>query len=138
MVGEIELIPYYDVVILCNKAQKNLKPNIYITKEFLNIGETIRGNIIITCKENNNFKTLSKEQVIKYTKFLKNASFHYNNIDENGRFILPNTTNILRNIAKDKTLDDTAEKPNSQNEEILKMILGIQTVILKYIKNNIN
>lgn len=138
MVGEIELIPYYDVVILCNKAQKNLKPNIYITKEFLSIGETIRGNIIIACKENNNFKTLSKEQVLKYTKFLKNASFHYDNIDENGRFILPNTTNILRNIAKDKTLDDTAKKPNTQNEEILKMILGIQTVILKYIKNNIN
>lgn len=123
---------------MCNKAQKNLQPNIYITKEFLSIGETIRGNIIIACKENNNFKTLSKEQVIKYTKFLKNASFHYDNIDENGRFIPPNTTNILRNIAKDKTLDDTDEKPSTQNEEFLKMILGIQTVILKYIKNNIN
>lgn len=138
MVGEIELIPYYDVVILCNKAQKNLKPNIYITKELLSIGETIRGNIIISCKENNNFKTLSKKQVIKYTKFLKNASFHYDNIDENGSFILQNTTNILRNITKDKALDDTAEKTNIQSEEILKMILGIQTVILKYIKNNIN
>lgn len=123
---------------MCNKAQKNLQPNIYITKEFLSIGETIRGNIIIACKENNNFKTLSKEQVIKYSKFLKNASFHYDNIDENGRFIPPNTTNILRNIAKDKTLDDTDEKPSTQNEEFLKMILGIQTVILKYIKNNIN
>ena len=79
LVGEIELIPYDDVVIVCKKIRENLKPNIYITTKFLSIGETIRGNIIIVCKEFEKFKSLSKEQSIKYAEFLKNASFHYDN-----------------------------------------------------------
>lgn len=131
-------MPYDDVVIIGKKTRENLKPNIYITKEFLSIGETIRGNIIIVCKENENFKSLTKEQAIKYMQFLKNASFNYNNVDENGNFISLYNTKFLKTFTKDKTLSDCESTSKNQNEEILKMILGIQTVILKYIKNNID
>ncbi len=136
--GEIEIIPYDDVVIICKKIRERLKPNIYITTKFLNIGETIRGNIIIVCIENGDFKSLTKEKAIKYMQFLKNASFNYNNVDENGKFISAYNTKYLNLATKDKTLNDNNNISKNQNEEILRMILGIQTVILKYIKNNID
>ena len=137
LVGEIELIPYDDVVIVCKKIRENLKPNIYITTKFLSIGETIRGNIIIVCKEFEKFKSLSKEQSIKYAEFLKNASFHYDNNPEKLKK-LSIDTKFLKNITKDKTLDDYENNFKNQDEDVLRMILGIQTVILKYIQNNID
>lgn len=76
--GKFDVIPYNDIVILCNMNRKTLTPNIYINTKFLSVGETIRGNIIIVCQDNNNFKSLTKEQCIKYINFLKNASFNYN------------------------------------------------------------
>lgn len=133
LVGEIEIIPYDDVVIVCKKNRENLKPNIYITTEFLSIGETIRGNIIVACRENDSFKSLSKEQAIKYTEFLKNASFHYDNNAKNLKNI-----RLIKTITKDKTLNDYECNSKNQDEDILKMILGIQTIILKYIKNNMD
>ena len=137
LVGEIELIPYDDVVIVCKKIRENLKPNIYITTKFLSIGETIRGNIIIVCKEFEKFKSLSKEQSIKYAEFLKNASFHYDNNTEKLKK-LSIDTKFLKNITKDKTLYDYENNFKNQDEDVLRMILGIQTVILKYIQNNID
>lgn len=77
--GKFDVIPYDDIVILCKSDRKKLIPNIYINTKFLSVGETIRGNIIIVCQDNNNFKSLTKEQCIKYINFLKNASFNYNN-----------------------------------------------------------
>lgn len=133
LVGEIEIITYDDVVIICKKNRENLQPNIYIATEFLSIGETIRGNIIVACRENDNFKSLSKEQAIKYTEFLKNASFHYDNNAKNLKNI-----RLIKMITKDKILNDYENNSKSQDEDILRMILGIQTVILKYIQNNID
>lgn len=137
MVGEIEIIPYDDVVIVCKKIRENLKPNIYITTKFLSIGETIRGNIIIACRECEKFKSLSKEQAIKYAEFLKNASFHYDNNTENLKKVSIDTK-FLKNITKDKTLNDYENNSKNQNEDVLRMILGIQSIILKYIQNNID
>lgn len=142
--GEIQIIPYEDIVIICNKNRKHLKPNIYVNTKFLSIGETIRGNILIVCKENEKLKSLSKEQAIKYQKFLKNASFNYSNSNGNYKFIPKN--NYLKNrgqlIIKKEIEDIDITKINNnlqiniETSEILKMILGIQAVILKFIKNN--
>ncbi|MBR3882130.1 MAG: hypothetical protein IKJ36_02560 [Clostridia bacterium] len=44
--GEIEIIPYEDIVIICRKNRDSLKANIYIN----NIGFSIRGNIILVKK----------------------------------------------------------------------------------------
>lgn len=138
--GEIAEIPYKDIVIVCQKDSKDLRPNIYINRKFLSIGETIRGNIIMLCKENNNFKTLSKEQVIKYLEFLKNASFNYNNVDENRKIILSNDKkslkNIEREIGSEKYEDNNNKSEKIDNDKVLKMILSIQTIILKFIKDN--
>ena len=76
--GKITCIPYGKIIIVCKENRKNLQPNIYINAKFLGLGETIRGDIIITTRNEQKFKTLGKEQVIENIKFLQNASFHYN------------------------------------------------------------
>ena len=95
------------------------------------IGKTIRGNIAITCKENENFNSLNKEQVIKYLKFLKNASFNYNDT------IKPKRISNKMPFIERNYYDNIEVDTNSNiNDDILKMILGIQAIILKFIQNN--
>lgn len=139
--GELEYLPYEDITIIARKNRDNLKPNIYINTEFLSIGSSIRGDVIIALKkENDIFKSLTKEQAIKYVEFLKRASFNYNNFDEKGRYI-PDNKNIMKRsklIIEKSISDNDVTNLNNTNEETLKMILGIQSVILNFIKNNTN
>ena len=126
LVGKIDLVPYEDIVIVCRKDRKNLTPNIYVNTKFLSIGKTIRGNIIITCRENEKFKSLNKKQVIHYVEFLRNASFNYNS-----SFTPKRTINKISYIERNGNYDNI-----NVNDDVLKMILGIQTTILKFIQNN--
>lgn len=143
--GELDYIPYEDVTIIARKNREHLKPNIYINTEFLSIGSSIRGNVIIVCKENDVFKSLSKEQTIKYIEFLKRASFNYDNFDEKGRYVPSGINNRLKNRGKliiEKSIGDTDVTSSNDNlfetNETLKLILGIQSIILKFIKDNSN
>ena len=144
--GELDYIPYEDITILARKKQDNLRPNIYINTEFLSLGPSIRGNIIIVCRENETFKSLTKKQAIKYREFLKRASLNYDNFDEKGRYI-PNIKNSqFKNrgqlIIEKGIGENDVVSPKTNNEqcfntdETLKMILGIQSMILKFIKNS--
>ena len=101
----------------------NLKPNIAITKD-LNIPETIKGNLFIVCKSNNEFKSVSKAQAVEYVLFLKKSSFHYDNLEVSNLDMLKEM-NIPLKIVK--------QNSKKENDETLKMILGIQAVILKFI-----
>lgn len=132
LVGEIEIIDYDDVVIICNKYRKNLRPNIYINTKFLSVGSTIRGNVIITSKNTENLKGLTKKQAIKYLKLLERISFHYKDIRRN---------NKKSNKKHDSTPTHPAVNTNKdeiKNNEILKMILAIQSIILRFINKNGN
>lgn len=122
--GEIEEILYKDIIIVCKKDRNSLKPNISITRDFLSIPETIKGNIFIVCKWNNAFKSISKAQAIEYVFFLNNSRFNYDNTEVNNL-----------DIFKSMNIPLKFEKQNSKkvNDETLKMILGIQAVILKFI-----
>lgn len=137
---ELEYLPYEDITIIARKNRDSLKPNIYINTEFLSIGSSIRGDVIIALKENDIFKSLTKEQAIKYVEFLKRASFNYDNFDEKGRYI-PSNKNIMKKgklIIEKSIGDNDVTNLNNTNEETLKMILGIQSVILSFIKNSTN
>lgn len=132
--GKTTCIPYENVIIVCRENRKNLQPNIYINTKFLGLGETIRGSIIITSKDEENFKTLSKEQVIENIRFLKNASFHYNNISKKTKY-----NNFVTNFKKEVKINNTeriSDNIKSQNDEVLNFILAIQTIILEFIKKN--
>ena len=140
LIGEICLILYKDIVVVCKKYRKNLKPNIYINTKFLRVGESIRGNIIITSHKNKSFISLTKEQAITYIDFLKDASFHYKNT--NNSFYTCKDTKFFKNLEKELIQHNTEKKhtneKRSNNNEVLQMILAIQTIILKFIKNNEN
>ena len=58
--GEIETIPYEDIVIICRKNRDSLRANIYIN----NIGFSIKGNIILVKRVDNKFVSLNREQAI--------------------------------------------------------------------------
>ena len=134
--GKITCIPYEKIIIVCKESRKNLQPNIYINTKFLGLGETIRGDIIITARNEENFKTLSKEQVIENIKFLQNASFHYNNISNNF-----NHKNFVKSFKHELAINDkkrTFDNAQTQNNEILTLIYTIQTIILDFINNTKN
>lgn len=134
--GKIACIPYEKIIIVCKESRKNLQPNIYINTKFLGLGETIRGDIIITARNEENFKTLSKEQVIENIKFLQNASFHYNNISNNF-----NHKNFVKSFKRELAINDkkrTFNNAQTQNNEILTLIYTIQTIILDFINNTKN
>ena len=134
--GKTTCIPYENIIIVCKENQKNLQPNIYINTKFLGLGETVRGNIIITAKKEQNFKTLSKEQVIENIRFLKNASFHYNSSNNKSKYkdFVTSFKKELKINNKERDFDNI----KTEDDEILNLILAIQTVILEFIRNKKN
>lgn len=97
--GLIEVVPYYDAVLICNEEGKlmNLLPNVafdcdYIAGDFFIVGDDY---------ENGDFKSLTKEQIEEYKKDLEPRSFEYKDL-----------------IPKDKTKDDTKEKNVKEKENL--------------------
>lgn len=135
--GEIETIKYKEFIIIYNKNNKNLISNIWIDTGFLKLGTTIRGRIfIINIDENENFKSLTKEQADKCKRMLVNKSFNYeNNSQKKDNLVKYNKNNFQRSFQMER-VDSKTNSEEAKNEAILKMILGIQAMILKYIKNN--
>ena len=136
--GKITVIPYENIVIICRADRKNLKPNLYINNKFLSVGESIRGNIIISCQSNNSFKSLTKKQVMNYIEFLKRSSFNYDSFNTTMKY-KPNK--IKKQLIAEKTIGDdeiVSTYNNLNNAETLQMILEIQNVILQFIKDNRN
>lgn len=128
--GEMEIIPYADIEIICRKNRKSLKPNIYLNVTPLKVDFSIRGNVIIARKEENQYKTLTKKQVFKYVKLLKEESFGNKEILQTRKY----TNNNIRIKEDMEKIVSSADEYNA--EEVLKMILGIQSIILQFIKEN--
>ena len=128
--GEIEIIPYADIEIICRKNRKNLKPNIYLNVTPLKVDFSIRGDVVIARKEENQYKTLTKKQVFKYVKLLKEESF-------DNKKMLP-ARELSRNNTKTKLELEKIVFSGEEykSEEVLKMILGIQSIILQFIKED--
>lgn len=84
--GELDYIQYKDITIIARKERKRLQPNFYLNSTMLNIRErNIRGNIIVTCNRNGEFKSLNKEQAMEYQIFLNEENFKNERNGKNGR-----------------------------------------------------
>ena len=130
--GEMEIIPYADIEIICRKNRKSLKPNIYLNVTPLKVDFSIRGNVVIARKEENQYKTLTKKQVFKYVKLLKEESFGNKEILQTRKY-----TNNNNNIKVKEEMEKIVSSADEYNaEEVLKMILVIQNIILQFIKEN--
>lgn len=83
--GKIEVIPFENILICCNEdLQVNkIKPNIAFKFS------SIYGNCFVIAEDEytGEFKSLAKDEAIKYYSFLKKNSFSYENCDENGRIL---------------------------------------------------
>lgn len=135
--GEIEIIPYEDIVIICRKNRDNLRANIYIN----NIGFSIKGNIILVKRVDNKFVSLNREQAIKYGVFITQQSFNYKHFDENGKYLTNKELKrryrekkIKENENKEKTQcvqNDTEQKDDEMSkDEVIQAIANIPGVTL--------
>ena len=134
--GRITCISYENIIIVCKENRKSLQPNIYINTKFLGVGESIRGDIIITARNDYDFKTLSKEQVVENFKFLQNASFHYNNTVNRLKH-----KDFVRSFNRELTINNkekSSDNLQTPNDEVLNLIYAIQTIILDFINNKKN
>lgn len=108
--GEIEIIPYEDVVIICRKNRDSLRANIYIN----NIGFSIKGNIILIKKVDDKFVSLNREQAIKYGVFITQQSFNYKHFDENGKYL---TNKELKRRYREKKIKENENKEKTQSTQ---------------------
>lgn len=148
--GRIKQINFKNEFVIISKEESStLRPNIYIS-EHLKLGTVVRGTIIVAKLENNSFKSLTKEQAIKYREFLIKESFDYSNFDDDGKYIGNNGKywqNYINAVKKrgqlliekeSREYSNNIIKPSKQNsniEETLDMILKIQSSILKFINS---
>lgn len=118
--GKIEILQYEDIQVICKKDREKLLPNVYLNINFNKLNTSIRGNLIIVSMRDNTFKSLTKNQVIKYGKLLVMESFNYEKINTNYKYLNRSNNHTNKPINSDKTLN---------------LILNIQRDILKFIRN---
>ena len=73
--GLIEVVPYEDVLIICNEEGKllNMPPNLVFEYDY------IAGNCFVIGDDykNADFKSLTDEEILKYREYLKKRSFNF-------------------------------------------------------------
>lgn len=139
--GNLDMVRYENCIIVCNSLAKNINqiPNIvldfkHITGDFFLIGYNPKIK---------DFRSLDKDEVKFYTDALDRKSFQYDKYKkwlEKCKFIAESSSNNKRLVPKlNRELGNNEESKTTSspyNEKMLEMILNIQAIILKYLKNN--
>ena len=78
--GLIEVIPYDDLLLICNEEGKllNLPPNLIFEYDYIAGDCFLAGDDF----ENGDFKSLTDEEIATYTNKLKSKSYRLNDIGE--------------------------------------------------------
>lgn len=141
--GDLELVKFENCIIVCNnrKKNKNKIPNIVL--DFKNIAGDFF--LIDYDAKQKDFKSLSLDKAIFYTDTLQRKSFQY---DKYQNWLTKSKKVITKDFQEyQKFQKDLAQKLNNETEasetsnsspdskKMLEMILNIQAIILKYIKN---
>ena len=116
--GEYITQDHDDYTILYKKDSQNLLPNIYIN-QYSKIGISLKGKVFAVSKdENENLKSLNKDQAKRCITFFLRESFNYKNFDEHGRYIPRSKRKGNKKIFKNKKENIEQEKPpeTKQNE----------------------
>lgn len=136
--GKIEILSFKeleDVFFICRKYRERLRPNIYLNITFGRFDETIRGDLIVIGKD---FKSLTREQALKYGELIERESYNYSHFDENGKYLtnepLKKKLNSYGEFIVEKAYKQ--EETKTDSTEVLNMILKMQAIILQFIKNN--
>ncbi len=140
--GNLELSKFENCIIVCNnrKKNKNKLPNIvldfkHISGDFFLIGYDIKEK---------DFRSLDIDEAMFYIDSLQRKSFQY---DKYQNWLTKSKKSTANDFQYQKFQKDLEQKLNSENEtskksnsspyseKMLEMILNIQAIILKYIKN---
>lgn len=138
--GDLDMVRYENCIIVCNKIDANINqiPNIvldfkHITGDFFLIGYN---------PKNKDFRSLDNSEVKFYKDALDRKSFQYDKYKkwlEKCKFVVESSSNnnsvpkLNREIVDNEEVKSTS---SPYNEKMLEMILNIQAIILKYLKNN--
>ena len=78
--GLIEVIPYDDLLLICNEEGKllNLPPNLIFEYDYIAGDCFLAGDDF----ENGDFKSLTDEEIESYTKEFKKRSYKWNDLNE--------------------------------------------------------
>lgn len=115
--GEYITQDYDDYTILYKKDSQNLLPNIYIN-QYSKIGISLKGKVFAVSKdENDNLKSLNKDQAKRCITFFLRESFNYKNFDEHGRYIPRSKRKGNKKIFKNKKENTEQDKPPETKQQ---------------------
>lgn len=125
----LNIIPYETVYIICHnkKLMEYMKPNIFLPLK------RIAGDFILIDidKKKREFKSLSQEDIIWYTKNLINKS----PITTSKNINIPKITNI-KDIYERGFEDNRNTKSNSFEITLLNILTNLELVLASILKNN--
>lgn len=125
----LDIIPYETVYIICHnkKLMEYMKPNIFLPLK------RIAGDFILIDidKKKREFKSLSQEDIIWYTKNLINKS----PITTSKNINIPKITNI-KDIYERGFEDNRNTKSNSFEITLLNILTNLELVLASILKNN--
>ena len=129
--NNLDIIPYETVYIICHnkKLMKYMKPNIFLPLK------RIAGNFILIDIDKNKreFKSLSQEDIIWYTKDLINKS----PITTSKNINTSKITNI-KDIYERGVEDNRKTKSNNFEMTLLNILTNLELVLANILKNNKN
>lgn len=142
--GEVDFIPYEEIEIVCLKNRANLKPNIYLSGLSGNDAFSIRGNLLIVKKDKEEFKTLTKDEAVRYGTIIVSEKFDHSRFDENGKYLSNRALKRRRQKERKEANKDNSTKTDKNDnddsqdtEEILikkalEMISKIQLALIEF------
>ncbi len=137
----LAILPYKDILIIHKKDNDRLRPNIHIN-EYMKLGISVKGDIIVVGAGNKCFKSLTKKQILEYRDFLIKESFKYSHFDKKGRYISTKQLKEKRKTEQNlkKNLRYYSSNFNNKNTNdisinlTLSMILKMQNAIIQFIQ----
>ena len=116
--GEYITQDYDDYTILYKKDSQNLLPNIYIN-QYSKIGISLKGKVFAVSKdENDNLKSLNKDQAKRCITFFLRESFNYKILMNTADIYLVQKEKVIRKFlrTKKKILNKTSH-PKQNNKK---------------------
>lgn len=143
--GNLDMVKYENYIIVCNSRKKNKNdiPNIvldfkHIAGDFFLIGYDSKSK---------DFRSLTTDEVKFYKDILNSKSFRYDKYQKWQKKCNSKKKNDFKPYQEfhkklaekcNREIGDSEEKQNTlslNNDKVLEMILNLQAVILKYIRN---
>lgn len=129
VIKKLSIVPYEKLFILCHNKEKSysMRPNIFLPLK------RIEGDLIVVNidKKSRQFKSLSQEEIIWYSKDLINKSPR--NTPRKTKKAISNTyTDIYERVFEDNRYN----KPTNFEKILISVLINLELVLANILKNN--